>query len=273
MSKASVTALLAVVVALPLQAGVTVGVGVRVMPGLYVRTGWILAPSRMRMVPTGVGLVDANIHPKHARLYLDDRFIGIADDFDGYPDYLYLKRGTYKLRCELGGYTAQVVRVEVRAGFRYDVRLRMKRVRGTQKEHWWERPDRPSPLPRVFGPTRNGELDEPSANSEVGRKTGPDLALRPGLPSAGIQGQSQGRALLQGSLRLRIVPMTAALYLDGEFLATGGELGQLVQPVALSPGRHRLDVIAPGYHAVQQEVVVDPGETREIEIELVADGG
>ena len=273
MLKTSVTALLAVVLALPLQAGVRVGVGVRGIPGVYVGTGWTLAPTRMRMVPTGVGLVDTNIHPKHARLYLDDRFIGIADDFDGYPDYLYLKRGTYTLRCELGGYTAQAVRVDVRAGYRYDVRFRMKRVRGTQKEHWWERPDRPSPLPRVFGPTRNGELGEPSADSGVGRRTGPDVALRPGLPSAGIQAQSQARVSLQGSLRFRIVPVTAALYLDGEFLATGEELGQLVQPVALSPGRHRLDVIAPGYHAVHQELVVTPGETQEIEIELVADEG
>ena len=56
-------------------------------------------------------------------------------------------------------------------------------------------------------------------------------------------------------------------------MATGEDLGRLVQPLALTQGRHRLDVIAPGYHKVSQEVTVTPGELQEIQIELAAEGG
>ena len=35
--------------------------------------------------------------PEEALLYLDGRFIGSADDFDGHPDYLYLEPGVYEL--------------------------------------------------------------------------------------------------------------------------------------------------------------------------------
>jgi hypothetical protein len=74
-----------------LQGGLRVGVGLRVVPGVYVGAQRALMPSRFAVVPANIGIIDTSIHPKHVRLYLNDRFIGIADDFDG---YLYLKAGS-----------------------------------------------------------------------------------------------------------------------------------------------------------------------------------
>ena len=48
--------------------------------------------------------IDADVSPEEARVYLDGKYIGIADDFDGYPDYLYLRRGHYRLEFKLDGY-------------------------------------------------------------------------------------------------------------------------------------------------------------------------
>ena len=36
----------------------------------------------------------------------------------------------------------------------------------------------------------------------------------------------------------------------------------------LSPGRHRLEVVRPGYRTVEREVEVEPGRGAEIEIEM-----
>ena len=97
--------------------------------------------------------------------------------------------------------------------------------------------------------------------------------LRPGLALAETAAESQHEPSQRGALRVRIVPPAAAPDIEGEFLVTVKELGRLVQPLALAPGQHRLEVLASGYHTVSQEVVVRSGEKREIQIELVAPGG
>src|ERR1700693_5551612 len=48
--------------------------------------------------------IDTDVSPEEAQVYLDGRYIGTADDFDGNPDYLYLKPGRYRIEFPLGGY-------------------------------------------------------------------------------------------------------------------------------------------------------------------------
>jgi hypothetical protein len=66
--------------------GPRVGVGFRLVPRVYVGAPWALMPSRAAGVPARISIFDTNIHPKYPRLYLNDRFIGIAGDFDGCRD-------------------------------------------------------------------------------------------------------------------------------------------------------------------------------------------
>jgi len=51
---------------------------------------------------------------------------------------------------------------------------------------------------------------------------------------------------------------------DDEFRGTGGELGGL----ELSAGRHRVEVLRPGYRTFTREVDIPPGRSRTLEIEL-----
>jgi len=53
---------------------------------------------------------------EHARVYLNGELIGTADDFDGFPDYLYLERGRYTLEFRIPGYESGTLEVEARAG-------------------------------------------------------------------------------------------------------------------------------------------------------------
>jgi hypothetical protein len=74
--------------------------------------------------------VKTDVSPEEARLYLDGRLIGTADDFDGWPDYLYLARGHYRLEFRLEGYEAQSVDVDARPGTRIELNNKLRKVGG-----------------------------------------------------------------------------------------------------------------------------------------------
>jgi hypothetical protein len=60
--------------------------------------------------------VKTDVDPEEARVYLDGKYIGAADDFDGWPDKLYLRPGHYRLEFRLSGYEPKVLDVEAHAG-------------------------------------------------------------------------------------------------------------------------------------------------------------
>ena len=67
-----------------------------------------------------------------------------------------------------------------------------------------------------------------------------------------------------GRFRLTVRPADASVYVDGAFRGTGREAASL----SLSPGRHRVEVVRPGYQTIEKEVQVGPGEPAEMTIEL-----
>ena len=70
------------------------------------------------------------------------------------------------------------------------------------------------------------------------------------------------------AIELRIEPEVASVYLDGEFLGTAAELSRLERGIAVTPGAHRLDVLAPGHAARSLEVEVAKGERRQVVVNL-----
>jgi len=69
-------------------------------PGYYgpaYGPGYVYGPAAQWAV------IDTDISPEEARVYLDGRYIGTADDFDGWPDYLYLRRGHYRIEFRMDG--------------------------------------------------------------------------------------------------------------------------------------------------------------------------
>jgi hypothetical protein len=64
---------------------------------------------------------------------------------------------------------------------------------------------------------------------------------------------------------MRIVPETAAVYVDDRFLASGRKLAN--RPERLRPGEHFITVSAPGYFPHDVRVELPVGETS-IELRL-----
>jgi len=66
-----------------------------------------------------------------------------------------------------------------------------------------------------------------------------------------------------GTLRLDVHPSDASIYVDGSFRGTAR-----MRSLRLSPGRHRIEVVRPGYRTMEREVDVEPGREVELRFEL-----
>jgi hypothetical protein len=64
-----------------------------------------------------------------------------------------------------------------------------------------------------------------------------------------------------GSLRLKIKPREAQVFVDGYFVGTVDEFDGIFQRLGIESGGHRIELKADGYEPLQFEVLITPGET------------
>jgi hypothetical protein len=61
-----------------------------------------------------------------------------------------------------------------------------------------------------------------------------------------------------------VQPDDASIYIDDEFRGTAREL----QRVRVTPGRHRLEVVRPGFRVAERRIEVGEGDRVTLQIEL-----
>ena len=211
------------------------------------------------MARTDLAAVSTDVEPEHARVYLDGELIGVADDFDGTPSYLFLKPGHYKLEFRLGGYKTESMEINAQPGQQYPVNFKLARIPGEKATPWYDRP-KGLPVARVFAPRSGGAVAPAGA--------APDSGPRPELRGSG-PGVAQGPAVARGAaLEFRVAPPNAAVYVDGDLVGSGAELSRLERGLAVTPGHHRLEVVAPNHETKVLEIDVKEGERQQIVIEL-----
>jgi hypothetical protein len=239
----------------------------------------IYAPS----VNPDLATVDTDISPGHTRLYLDGEFIGTSDHFDGLPGFLYLGPGRYTLEARLGGYETQTMDLEVHEMNSYRIELDMKRIPDQPRESFWDRDHRPEAFTRVY---RSSHPLPPLSKSRGAARPGggPDLSLRPDLDSRAPAGDVEGRIERNGArdqgqrsptrteatISFKIRPANAAVYLDGQFLGTAGELERAHRPMLMAPGSHTLEVLAPGLDPSTRSLELKPGQDVQINLDAAA---
>ena len=79
----------------------------------------------------GWGALDLEVKPGKAEVWADGQFVGKAGDFDGYPSYLWLAKGTHEVVVYQGGYETFAERYEVAPGTVFEVHLKMKKGNAT----------------------------------------------------------------------------------------------------------------------------------------------
>jgi hypothetical protein len=70
------------------------------------------------------------------------------------------------------------------------------------------------------------------------------------------------------TLKLKIEPKRAAVFLDDKFVGHAGEFGGKFRSMLISPGKHRIKVELPGYQTFETEVNLLAGQKSEVKTEL-----
>lgn len=236
--------------------------------------------------------IDTDVSPEGARVYLDGTLIGTADDFDGQPDFLYLRRGRYSIEFRLDGFETHKIEIQARPGRKLQIDESLKKISGAKqygsyepvepeggvRRFWGKRRDRTEPFEdedEIYGarPDRRDrdrdEDEEDDDESEVdSRRTEPERRddWREGRrPRESVQKRQETE---DARLRLRVEPTDAAVYLDDRFVGTAEEINSLGRGISVSAGKHTVTVSRPGFEDRTVEVEVDAGETEELKVEL-----
>jgi PEGA domain len=64
-----------------------------------------------------------------------------------------------------------------------------------------------------------------------------------------------------GSLRLKIKPREAQVFVDGYYVGNVDSFDGMFQRLTIDAGGHKLEIRAPGYETLQVDVLITPGET------------
>jgi hypothetical protein len=71
------------------------------------------------------------------------------------------------------------------------------------------------------------------------------------------------------TLKLKVQPDRAAVFLDDKFVGHAGDFGGAFRSMLISPGKHRIKVELPGYQTFETEVNLLAGQKSEVKTELV----
>lgn len=233
-----------------------------------------------------MGALDLDVSPGRTEVHLDGQFVGTVDAFDGWPQYLWLDKGTYDLVLYLDGYRTVAKQITVYPGVVLDVgdRLepgdsvrpediptkthdrrdaRLEQDREMREKAARERLSERERMEewRERARERRGAIEDDEEEDE----DGDDEVV--GSASTAEDGQLDVRGE-PGRVRVSVEPGDASIYLDGRFIGTGDDLARLHSGLLVDAGEHRLAVVRPGRQSEEREFRVAAGQEVELEIEL-----
>jgi hypothetical protein len=191
------------------------------------------------------------VDPEKTRVYVDNYYAGVADDFDGIFQRLYLPPGRHEISLKLDGYRTHKFRVYVPVDQTLKIHHIMERGTGEDTDEVIGEPD-----------SYRREDDRDRYSRDPGRDD--PRYEGPRDRHQGDQGEDERDDAEAGTLHLELSPADASVYVDGEFRGSG----RRVENLRLAPGRHRIEVVRPGYRTVEREIDVRAGENSRVEIEL-----
>lgn len=216
----------------------------------YGGTTVIMEP-RYRYGGGGTGALDLDVSPEKAQIFVDGEYVGRADDYDGFPTFLWLDSGTYDVGIYHEGYETIVRQYTIRPGALIDVEDQMRPGNAI--------------LPEELMTPKSTEVRDTRIQRNAEQEAAVDRA-----EAESDYDDQDGRSSDQqvGRLLLSLWPPDAAIYLDGNFLGTAEEIGQLSAGLVVEPGEHQLEVVRPGYGTIRRSVSVPAGEKTEVKFEL-----
>ena len=227
--------------------------------------------------------VKTDISPEEAQVYLDGKYIGTADDFDGMPDFLYLGPGKYHVEFRLPNYATFATDLDVTRGQHVRLDQKLKLESGKSALDQFPPESKGTPLGRVFtksGPEGSEEAapaPPPHRRSmrHEGRDDGwsdrnaPPPDERVSEERMDVRPEPLPRPMgNRARMRFKVTPEDAAVYVDDRYLGAGGDLEANPRGVVTDPGKHSITVTRPGYKSKTVDVHVRIGAPVDVVVEL-----
>ena len=204
-----------------------------------------------------VGALDLDVSPEKAQIFIDGNYVGVADEYDGFPAFLWLEQGTYDVAIYKPGYQTIFRQYSIYPGVVIDVEDRMQPGEAIHPDEHVSK----STVNRDERIRRNREREA----AVEARKIEAVERDRPPVGSPMDESSEIGRMVLD------IFPPDAAVYLDGIFLGTAEEVTGLTAGLVVDPGEHLLEVARPGFESREIELNVAAGERIDLTVELDRD--
>jgi hypothetical protein len=223
-------------------------------------------------------IVKTDISPEESQVFLDGKFIGTADDFDGMPDVLYLGPGKYHVEFRLPNYETLVSDLDVTRGQRVRLDQKLKLQPGKSALDQFPPESKGTPLGRVFakGPDGTGEAAPPPAprhpmhrDDGWGDRDTPPPGEHSSEERVDVRAEPLPRpARNRARMRFKVTPEDAAVYVDDKYLGAGGDLEANPRGVVTDPGTHSITVARPGYKTKTVDITVRIGAPVDVVVEL-----
>jgi hypothetical protein len=226
-------------------------------------------------------IVKTDVSPEEAQVFLDGKYIGTADDFDGRPDTLYLGPGKYHIEFRLPGYETFATDLEVTRGQRVRFDQKLKLEPGKSALDQFAPESKGTPLGRVF--TKGGDEGEDEAQPAPRRHLrraprddgwsdrGMAPAPRERIPEERVDVREEPLPRPAGNrarMRFKVTPGDAAIYVDDRYLGAGEDVGANPRGIVTDPGTHSITVTRPGYKSKTVDITVRPGAPVDVVVEL-----
>jgi hypothetical protein len=187
-----------------------------------------------------------DVDPQQAEVFVDGYRAGIVDDFDNAVQRLNVWPGEHEITLFLEGYKTERHQMYMAQGTTAHLKGAMEKLPAGEKS---EPP--PKPVPRQ------------QQNQQGGRGQGYPRQVDP-EPATTVDVQQQ--AVQFGAMSVKVAPGDAVIAIDDQ-IWTGPAADQRLN-VQLAAGRHHVEVRKDGYVTYAEEVLIRPGATLTLNVNL-----
>ncbi len=206
---------------------------------------------------SNAGAIDLNVKPKRAQVFLNGHYIGNTDKYDGFPSYLWLKRGTYEVIFYLDGHETVRKIYSPQPGVVIKERFHLNAGEAIS-------PDKLSDPPQSTVAERRTPRSPDESHPRARRRY---YRVKEEAQEAPVEDEALDIREDPGLLNLSVTPEDASIYLDGRFLGTGADLPRK-RGLILDPGDHVLEITRPGWRPKKLEFSLKEGEDLQMNVKL-----
>ncbi len=199
-----------------------------------------------------MGSLRLMVEPEETQVVVDGHYAGEVDDFDGLFQRLHVTPGRHEITLKLKGHQTHKVRVYVPRDETLKIHHHMRR--GTEGVVTEENLVRPWEQEREQQRERYAQRRERDLGDDEDKDADNDKDAD----------DDKDADSDTGTVRLNVEPRDASVYVDGEFQGAGREVGR----IELAPGRHRIEIVRPGYRTAERDVEVKSGRSEDLDVHL-----